>query len=59
MFRLLTVVILGCRLSNPGTAQIKEIRRVLIGRDIAINSSPGAGTAIKAKVPVSATITRQ
>ena len=48
-------------LSNdqPGLGLISMRERVhLIGGDFAISSSPGAGTAINAKVPLPATITR-
>ena len=48
-------------LSNdqPGLGLISMRERVhLIGGDFAISSSPGAGTAISAKVPLPATITR-
>ena len=44
---------------QPGLGLISMRERVhLIGGDFAISSSPGAGTAINAKVPLPATITR-
>jgi len=44
---------------QPGLGLVSMRERIhLIGGDFAISSSPGAGTAINAKVPLPATITR-